>query len=55
MGKILKKIFYLKETTFFGQTIEKEQILPKRVFSLQNDPQRAEPSFSDVLMYFRGN
>ncbi len=55
MGKIFRKSFDLKETTFFGQAIETEQILPKTNFFLQNDPHRAKPSFSDVLMYFRGN
>ncbi len=55
MGKILRKSFDLKETIFFVQTFETEQILPKLVFSPQNDPHRAKPGFSDVLMYFRGN
>ncbi len=55
MGKILRKSFDLKGTTFFGQTIEMEQIIPKTVFSTQNYPHRAKPSFSDVLMHFCGN
>ncbi len=55
MGKILRKCYDLKETIYFGQTIETEQILPKTFYSTQNYPHRAKSSFSDVLMYFRRN
>ncbi len=55
MGKILRESFDMKEIIFLGKTIETEQILPKTFFSPQNDPHRAKPSFSDVLMNFPGN
>ena len=51
-GLILRIDFDLIEMTFFCQTGETGQLLPKKVFFPQNEPHGAKLRFSDVLNHF---
>ncbi len=52
MGKILRKCFDLKQTTFLVKPLKRNKYYRKQFFSTQNYPHRAKPKFSDVLTYF---
>ena len=52
MGKNIRKVFYLMEMTFFGQTSDVVQILLRTVLLLKKSAYSSS-KFSGIFKYFR--